>query len=91
MAVSAGKQYEKTDYYMKDPVFDKGNGAMIGGLYKDLGFSDKITAKSLRALQKGQDAKGNQVVAQTLRKNEKTGKMELKHSPGKDFAFSIFS
>lgn len=89
MAVSAGKQYLKTDYYMKDPVFDKDNGVMIGGLYKDLGFSDKITAKSLRGLQKGQDAKGNQVIALKKIKNEKTGKMELKHNPGKDFSFSI--
>ena len=88
MAVSVGKQYKNTKYYMEDPIFQD-NGVLIGGLHKTLGFKDKMTAKTLRALQKGQDAKGNQVATQTKVKNEETGEVELKHNAGKDATFSI--
>ena len=52
MAVSAGKQYENTNYYMKDPVFSKDNGVLLGSLHRTLGFKGKLNAKMLRALQK---------------------------------------
>jgi conjugative relaxase-like TrwC/TraI family protein len=78
--VSIGKQYEKPQYYLKDPVFNVKDGVFFGGLHEKIGFTDEMNAKTLRALQKGQDAQGNQIVPLGP---------DGKHSSGKDITFSM--
>lgn len=77
--VSIGQQYERFDYFAKDPVHTVESGQFLGGAAKELGFS-QMNADTLEKLQKGQDSTGKQVVELS-----KQGE----HNAGKDITFSI--
>jgi conjugative relaxase-like TrwC/TraI family protein len=55
--LSVGKQYEKFEYYAKDPVYNEKDGQFLGGLAQELGFTE-MNAETMQKLQAGQAAAG---------------------------------